>query len=204
MPGVVYQDYPDARLIVLWGVNPSASGIHLVPYVREAQAPARSSSSSIRDAPSLAQEGRPASGGPARHRPAGRARAPPRSCSRTGTPTRRSSRRTRDGAERPARPRRSRGRIERAAAEAGDRPAGAAAARRSVRATSPALIRCGWGLERNRNGGNAAAAVLALPAVGGKFGVRGGGYSMSNSLGVRHQARRPGSTRRSPRRGSST
>ena len=43
------------------------------------------------------------------------------------------------------------------------------------------LIRCGWGLERNRNGGNAAMAVLALPAVGGKFGVRGGGYSMSNS-----------------------
>ena len=46
---------------------------------------------------------------------------------------------------------------------------------------SPALIRCGWGLERNRNGGSAAMAVLALPAVGGKFGVRGGGYSMSNS-----------------------
>src|SRR5918998_1058555 len=47
--------------------------------------------------------------------------------------------------------------------------------------SSPALIRCGWGLERNRNGGNAAMAVLSLPAVGGKFGVRGGGYSMSNS-----------------------
>ena len=47
--------------------------------------------------------------------------------------------------------------------------------------STPALIRCGWGLERNRNGGNAAMAVLALPAVGGKFGVRGGGYSMSNS-----------------------
>src|SRR5207245_10197477 len=47
--------------------------------------------------------------------------------------------------------------------------------------TSPALVRCGWGLERNRNGGNAAMAVLALPAVGGKFKVRGGGYSMSNS-----------------------
>ncbi len=46
---------------------------------------------------------------------------------------------------------------------------------------SPALIRCGWGLERNRNGGSAAAAVLALPAVAGKFGVRGGGYTMSNS-----------------------
>jgi anaerobic selenocysteine-containing dehydrogenase len=47
--------------------------------------------------------------------------------------------------------------------------------------TSPALIRCGWGLERNRNGGSAAAAILALPAVAGKFGVRGGGFSMSNS-----------------------
>ena len=28
---------PRPALIVLWGVNPSASGIHLVPYVREAQ-----------------------------------------------------------------------------------------------------------------------------------------------------------------------
>src|SRR6476620_9216910 len=36
MPSVVYQDSPDARRIILWGVNPSASGIHLVPYVREA------------------------------------------------------------------------------------------------------------------------------------------------------------------------
>src|SRR6185436_5914001 len=34
---------------------------------------------------------------------------------------------------------------------------------------------------RNRNGGSAAAAILALPAVAGKFGVRGGGFSMSNS-----------------------
>ena len=50
--------------------------------------------------------------------------------------------------------------------------------------TSPAVIRCGWGLERNRNGGNAALAVLALPAVAGKFGVRGGGFSMSNSAAV--------------------
>ena len=47
-------------------------------------------------------------------------------------------------------------------------------------ATSPAVIRCGWGLERNRNGGSAVAAILALPAVAGKFGVRGGGYTMSN------------------------
>jgi anaerobic selenocysteine-containing dehydrogenase len=41
-------------------------------------------------------------------------------------------------------------------------------------------VRCGWGVERNRNGGSAVAAVLALPAVAGKFGVRAGGYTMSN------------------------
>ena len=48
-------------------------------------------------------------------------------------------------------------------------------------AATPALIRCGWGQERNRNGGSASMAILALPAVAGKFGVRGGGYTMSNS-----------------------
>ncbi len=54
--------------------------------------------------------------------------------------------------------------------------------------TSPALVKCGWGLERNRNGGSAAAAVLALPTVAGKFGVRGGGYTMSNSAVLEHRA----------------
>ena len=37
MTGIAYPDYADARLIVLWGVNPSVSGIHLVPYIQEAQ-----------------------------------------------------------------------------------------------------------------------------------------------------------------------
>ena len=31
------EDYAHAKLIVLWGVNPSTSGVHLVPYVRAAQ-----------------------------------------------------------------------------------------------------------------------------------------------------------------------
>ncbi|HEV2064106.1 MAG TPA: molybdopterin-dependent oxidoreductase, partial [Thermoanaerobaculia bacterium] len=31
MPGVAMQDYAHARLVVLWGVNPSVSGIHLLP-----------------------------------------------------------------------------------------------------------------------------------------------------------------------------
>src|SRR5512134_337820 len=37
MPSVTYEDYPEAKLIVVWGANPSASGIHMVPYLREAQ-----------------------------------------------------------------------------------------------------------------------------------------------------------------------
>src|SRR5262249_15416914 len=71
--------------------------------------------------------------------------------------------------------------IEAAARRAGIDPAALEQGARAYAERSPALIRCGWGLERNRNGGNAALAVLALPAVAGKFGVRGGGYSMSNS-----------------------
>jgi anaerobic selenocysteine-containing dehydrogenase len=71
--------------------------------------------------------------------------------------------------------------IERAAGVAGVDAAAPERVASLYAESSPALIRCGWGLERNRNGGNAAMAVLALPAVGGKFGVRGGGYSMSNS-----------------------
>src|ERR1041384_3830909 len=37
MPSVTYTDFPEARFIIIWGANPSASGIHLVPHIREAQ-----------------------------------------------------------------------------------------------------------------------------------------------------------------------
>src|SRR3970040_658552 len=37
MPSVTYEDYPEARLIILAGINPSASGIPMVPYLRDAQ-----------------------------------------------------------------------------------------------------------------------------------------------------------------------
>ncbi len=40
---------------------------------------------------------------------------------------------------------------------------------------SPAAIAIGNGLERNRNGGSGVRAILALPALAGKFGVPGGG-----------------------------
>lgn len=47
--------------------------------------------------------------------------------------------------------------------------------------TRPALLRPGWGLERNRNGGSAFRAVLALAALCGHFGVRGSGILASTS-----------------------
>jgi anaerobic selenocysteine-containing dehydrogenase len=71
--------------------------------------------------------------------------------------------------------------VARAAEEAGVGAADLATFAEWYGNASPAVIRCGWGQERNRNGGAATMAILALPAVGGKFGVRGGGYTMSNS-----------------------
>ena len=100
--------------------------------------------------------------------------------SRTATPTRVPRRHTRPAPTGCAR-RRPPWTFERAAEVSGVPARHDRAIRRAVCTSSPALVKCGWGLERNRNGGSAAAAVLALPAVAGKFGVRGGGYSMSNS-----------------------
>jgi len=85
---------------------------------------------------------------------------------------------------------------------AGVEPGAIAALAGMYAAASPAVIPLRMGLERNRNGGNAAAAILALPAVAGKFGVRGGGFTLSNSGSW--ASRNPGSAPMSRRRASST
>lgn len=41
--------------------------------------------------------------------------------------------------------------------------------------TPDSMLRIGWGPERNANGGAACRAILALPVLGGKFGVPGSG-----------------------------
>lgn len=71
--------------------------------------------------------------------------------------------------------------VERAANEARVDPQAIRTLARVYAESSPAVIRTGWGAERNRNGGQALAAILAMPPLLGKFGVRGGGYTMSNS-----------------------
>ncbi len=179
MPGIAIQDYAYAKLVVLWGVNPSASGIHLVPYVQQAVQqgarlvvvdPRRTKLAERADLhlaiqPGtdlpvalsvirwLFETGRSATDFLAEHTTGAEElsrRALPWTFARAAKAARVSALD-----------------LERFAQMYAD--------------ASPAALRCGWGLERNRNGGSAVAAVLALPAVAGKFGVRGGGYTMSNS-----------------------
>jgi len=179
MPAVTYEDYPDARLIILWGVNPNASGIHLIPYIRAAQS--RGAKLIVID-PRSTQLGRSADVHLA-VRPGtdvAVALAIHRFLFANGFADDaflREHTRNADTLRERAEP----WTIDRAAEVAGLEPGMLERVARMYAESSPALVRCGWGLERNRNGGSAAAAVLALPAVGGKFGVRGGGYSMSNS-----------------------
>ena len=179
MPSVTYEDYPHARLIVLWGVNPSSSGIHLVPYVRDAQkAGARLIVIDPRSTPLARQADLHLAPRPGTD--VAIALAIHRYLFEEGfADTAFLAEHTR-GAER-LRERAASWTLERAADVSGVPVAALRQLAVDYASTSPALIRCGWGLERNRNGGNAAMSILALAAVGGKFGVRGGGYSMSNS-----------------------
>jgi anaerobic selenocysteine-containing dehydrogenase len=179
MPGVALQDYVHARLIILWGVNPSVSGIHLVPYVLEAQRngaklvvvdPRRTRLAERADLYLAVKPGSDVAV----------ALSVIRWLFENHSADKDFLARHAVGAEelkRRAEPWTSQKAADVAGIAAVDieRLAGLYAE------SSPAAIRCGWGLERNRNGGSAVAAVLALPAVAGKFGVRGGGYTMSNS-----------------------
>jgi anaerobic selenocysteine-containing dehydrogenase len=179
MPGVAFEDYVEARLIVVWGANPSDSGIHLVPFIREAQArgaklvvvdPRRTPLAKKAD---LHLTPRPGTDLPLalavirwlfEHGGADHAFL---SAHATGVEA--------------LRARAAFWSLARAAAICQVDAAAIERFARDYATTSPAVIRSGWGQERNRNGGSATAAILALPAVAGKFGVRGGGYTMSNS-----------------------
>jgi len=179
MASVTYQDYPEAKLIVLWGVNPSVTGIHLVPYIREAQSrgaklvvvdPRSTQLARAADIHLAVKPGTDVAVALAIHR----------FLFANGFADEAFLREHTTGADK-LRERAEPWTFARAAEVAGIDAATLEQAARLYAESSPALIRCGWGLERNRNGGNAVMSVLSLPAVGGKFGVRGGGYAMSNS-----------------------
>ena len=178
MPGVAFEDYLHARLIVVWGANPSVSGIHLIPILQEARKrgaalvvvdPRRTPLAKQADLHLAVRPGTDLPVALAIHRwlfDHGAADDAFLAAHATGA----------DELRRRCRP----WTPPRAAAVAGLEAAQIEDLARRYAAAEPAVIRCGWGPERNRNGGSAIAAVLALPAVAGKFGRRGGGYTLSN------------------------
>jgi anaerobic selenocysteine-containing dehydrogenase len=179
MPGVALQDYVHARLVVLWGVNPSASGIHLVPFVKQAREagaslvvvdPRRTPLARTADLHLALRPGTDVAVALGLIRwlfENGCADLAFLEAHATGV----------EELRRRAEP----WTFQRAAQASGLDAADLERFARLYAEAAPAVIRCGWGLERSRSGGSAVAAVLALPAVAGKFGVRGGGYTMSNS-----------------------
>jgi anaerobic selenocysteine-containing dehydrogenase len=179
MPSVTYQDYVHSRLIVVWGANPSVSGIHLVPFIQEARKQGAKLVVVDPRVTTLARQAdlhiplTPGSDLPV-------ALALHRHLFESGAADSAFLERCATGVTE-LRERAAEWTFERAASAAGVQASMIRDLAEMYAAAAPALIRCGWGLERNRNGGSAVAAVLALPAVAGKFGVRGGGYALSNS-----------------------
>jgi anaerobic selenocysteine-containing dehydrogenase len=179
MASVSYEDYPSARLIVVWGVNPGTSGIHILPFIKEAR---EQGAKVVVIDPRMTSIGRQAD----LYLPVqpgsdvALALAVHRHLFEEGHADSAFLAQHTDGAD-ALRERALPWTFDRAAEVTGVSADTIRAFAALYAATSPAVVKCGWGLERNRNGGSAAAAILALPAVAGKFGVRGGGYSMSNS-----------------------
>lgn len=183
MPGVAFGDYPEARCIVVWGANTRGSNIHLAPFLKEARRrgafvavvdPRRTFAREETDLhlPVLPGQDLPL------------ALALIGELERLGALDREFLAEWADGAD-TLLARSEEWPLERAARASG---VDADAVRRLAAVwaeSSPAVVRCGWGLERNANGAQAIAAVLALPALTGKFGVRGGGYTLSNNGGAK-------------------
>jgi anaerobic selenocysteine-containing dehydrogenase len=179
MVGMSLEDVVHARSIVLWGVNPSATSIHLVSRITEARKrgatlvvvdPRRIPLARTAD---LHLSIRPGTDLPL-------ALAVAHELFENGDADRTFLARHANGVE-AFEAHARRWSPERAASETGIEADEIRRFARLYAAASPAWIRCGWGVERSRNGGAGTFAVLALAAVAGKFGVRGGGVTMSNT-----------------------
>ncbi|HKI87347.1 MAG TPA: molybdopterin-dependent oxidoreductase [Thermoanaerobaculia bacterium] len=178
MPGVAFADYVGARLIVIWGANPRVSNIHLVPYLRRARK-AGAKIVLIDPRRTMAEEDvdlhlpvRPGTD-------LALALAVARRLEENGALDAAFLDQNATNVEGILAAARAWD-LHRAAETTGVEAERIDALARLYAESEPAVIRCGWGLERNRNGGQAVAAILALPALAGKFGVRGGGYTLSN------------------------
>lgn len=183
MPGVAFEDYAHAKFIILWGGNPKTANIHLVPFLKQAKAagakiavvdPKRSFSDRECDLHLPVYPGTDVVVALAMIHYWDRNNMLDRDFIAKHTLDsdlilKKASRYSLEEAAK----------IARVSAKDIETMA------RLYAESSPAVIRIGWGLERNRNGGQAAGAVLAMPALMGKFGVKGGGYTLSNSAAIK-------------------
>jgi len=179
MPGVAFEDFARAQFILIWGANPRRSNIHLIPYLKEAKRrgariavvdPRRILGDELVDIHLSVYPGSDVAVALAMIRHlvhGGLAAVPFLEQHATGW------KELFEWAEGFT--------LERAARCAGIAPGEIGALADAYAGSDPAVVRCGWGLERNRNGLASVAAVLALPAVAGKFGKPGGGFTLSNS-----------------------
>jgi anaerobic selenocysteine-containing dehydrogenase len=181
LPGCDPMDLRESDAIVLWGVNPSVTGIHMVPWVREAKA--KGAFIAVVD-PRRTPLARDAD----LHLPVlpgtdvAVALAMIRVAHDEGLMDAAFLQRWTRGAE--------------ALIESAPTPAEAAALSgvpeeliyalpRAIARAKALFFRVGWGLERNRNGTDAIRAVLSLRAVMGRFGRRGSGVLISTTPGYR-------------------
>ena len=179
MAGVAYEDYPAAKCIIIWGANPKASNIHLTPFLRQAKRngafiavidPICNFTQQEIDLhiPVYPGTDLPVALAMINHwRETGRIAHNFLTQHADGLDTLLSA----------ALP----WTLERAASAARVEAADIRTLADHWAGATPAVVRAGGGIERNRNGGQALAAILALPAVTGKFGMHGGGYTLSNS-----------------------
>jgi anaerobic selenocysteine-containing dehydrogenase len=187
LPSADLADVDDAAQVVLWGCNPSASGIHLVPKLRAAAARGGLVVVDPRETPLTRQAAlhlRPLPG-----TDVAVALAVAHEALRRGWADRdflaahATDLPAFEAAVEPWTP-------ERAHAVSAVPPDQIRALAERYAGIRPTLLRCGWGLERTRNGTDAIRAVLALPALFGQFGVRGAGWAFSTSAGYRMDASR--------------
>lgn len=179
MAGTDLRDYAHSNLIVIWGQNPKDSGMHLVPIIKEAQRrgaklvvidPRSTGLARSADLHLAIHPGTDLCLALAVHRiffEAGWQDDDFLTAHATGVEELRAACDEWTVAKAAAETRLAAGGIERLAT--------------LLHESSPAVIRGGWGPERCRNGGSGLAAVYAIAAVAGLYGVRGGGLTASLS-----------------------
>ena len=178
MPGVALSDYENSQMIIVWGNNPHASGIHFVRYVLEAKKkgaklvvidPRETKLAKLAD---LHLPIYPGTDLPV-------ALAMIQWLSQHGQIDHQFLQDHATGLDQLLE-RAEPWTIEKAATVSRVSEVALEELCEEYAQANPAVIRCGWGPERNRNGGSAVAAILAIPAVANKFS-RGGGFTMTNS-----------------------